>query len=56
LHRADCARRTGHPQLPNGIKITDQQMEGLERRALRRHGFHGEWNYTLVPQRTRDPS
>ena len=40
---------------PNGIKITDQQMEGLERRALRRHDFHGEWNYTLVPQRTHDP-
>ena len=40
---------------PNGIKITDQQMEGLEQRALRRHDFHGEWNYTLVPQRTHDP-
>jgi hypothetical protein len=35
---------------PNSIKITDQQMEGLEQRALRRHDFHGEWNYTLVPQ------
>jgi hypothetical protein len=40
---------------PRGIKITDQQMEGLERRALRRHDFHGEWNYTLVSQRTHDP-
>ena len=40
---------------PKGIKITDQQMEGLEQRALRRHDFHGEWNYTLVPQRTHDP-
>ena len=40
---------------PKGIKITDQQMEGLEQRALRRHDFHGEWNYTLVPQHTHDP-
>jgi len=40
---------------PNGIKITDQQMDDLEQRALRRHDFHGEWNYTLVPQRTHDP-
>jgi hypothetical protein len=55
LHRADCARRTGHPNYRKGIKISDQQMEGLERRALRRDDFHGEWNYTLVPQRTHDP-
>ncbi len=40
---------------PNGIKITDQQMEGLEQRTLRRHDLHGEWTYTLVPQRTHDP-
>ena len=40
---------------PKGIKITDQQMEGLQQHALRRHDFHGEWNYTLVPPRTHDP-
>ena len=40
---------------PKGIKITDQQMGGLEQRALRRHDFHGEWNYTLVPQRAHGP-
>jgi hypothetical protein len=40
---------------PKGIKITDQQMDGLEQRALRRHDFHGEWNYTLVPQRAHGP-
>lgn len=34
---------------PKGIKITDQQMKTLEQRALRRHDFHGEWNYTLIP-------
>ena len=32
-----------------GIKITDQQMRDLERIALRRHEFHGEWNYSLTP-------
>ena len=34
---------------PKGIKITDEQMKGLDKRALRRHEFHGEWNYTLIP-------
>jgi Rhodopirellula transposase DDE domain len=51
---------TAHAELdtrnyPKGIEITDQQMEGLERRALGRHDFHCEWNYALVPQRTHDP-
>ena len=51
---------TVHAQLdtgsyPKGIKITDQQMGGLEQRALRRHDFHGEWNYALVPQRAHGP-
>jgi len=34
---------------PKGIKISDRQMKDLERRALRRHQFHGEWNYGLIP-------
>ncbi len=34
---------------PKGIKITDRQMKELEQRALRRHQFHGEWNYDLIP-------
>src|SRR6201993_4786545 len=37
---------------PAGIKITDQQMRDLEATTLRRHTFHGDWNYTLTP----DPS
>ena len=38
---------TGYPK---GIKISDRQMKELENeRRLRRHEFHGEWNYTLVP-------
>ena len=32
-----------------GIKISDKQMKALELRSIRRHTFHGEWNYTLLP-------
>ncbi len=38
-------------QYPKGIKIPDRQMKDLEQRALRRHQFHGEWNYDLIPAR-----
>ena len=34
---------------PKGIKISDRQVKDLEQRALRRHQFHGEWNYCLIP-------
>ena len=37
-----------HADYPKGIKITDKQMRDLESRALTRHDFHGEWNYTLT--------
>jgi hypothetical protein len=40
---------------PKGIQITDQQMADLEQHALRRHDFHGEWNYTLVPRHPHRP-
>jgi hypothetical protein len=33
---------------PTKIKVTDEQ---LERVRLKRHDFHGEWNYTLLPHR-----
>src|SRR6202043_2778600 len=29
--------------------LSDEQMAALETRALTRHRFHGEWNYTLLP-------
>ena len=32
-----------------GIKISDKEMKALEQRSIRRHAFHGEWNYALVP-------
>ena len=34
---------------PAGVKISDQQMQEIKDRALTRHRFHGEWNYTLLP-------
>ena len=36
-------------EYPQGTKISDRQMKDMERRALRRHQFHGEWNYRLIP-------
>lgn len=32
---------------PKGIKIADKDMKTFEARHLRRHDFHGNWNYTL---------
>jgi hypothetical protein len=37
---------------PTGLKITDRQMEALEKTQLRRHDFHGDWNYTIHPSNT----
>ena len=34
---------------PTGTQISDEQMTDLETRALTRHRFHGDWNYTLLP-------
>jgi hypothetical protein len=34
---------------PAGLKISDEQMKGIEDRCLARHEFHGEWNYALLP-------
>jgi Rhodopirellula transposase DDE domain len=34
-------------EYPTGIKVSDQEMAGL---ALVREAFHGDWNYTLLPQ------
>ena len=33
---------------PTGTKISDQELASLN---LKRHKFHGEWNYTLLPVR-----
>jgi hypothetical protein len=34
---------------PTGTRVSDEQMAGIETRALTRHGFHGEWNYAFPP-------
>ena len=41
-----------HAEYPKGIKISDKQIRELEARAITRHDWHGEWNYTV----TRAPS
>jgi Rhodopirellula transposase DDE domain len=38
-----------HGAYPTGAEISDQQMHDLEDRALTRHRFHGEWNYSFLP-------
>ena len=32
---------------PAGIKVSDAEMESIN---LKRHDFHGEWNYTINPR------
>ena len=34
---------------PAGVQVSDQQIHDLEDRALTRHDFHGDWNYTVLP-------
>ena len=34
---------------PKGIKISDAQMEKVK---LKKHKFHGDWNYTIHPDKT----
>ena len=34
---------------PLGAEVTDAQMRDLEDRVLARHGFHGDWNYDILP-------
>jgi transposase len=33
---------------PAGVQVSDEQMRDLEDRALTRHRYHGEWNYTFL--------
>ena len=32
---------------PKGIKVSDKQLEKVR---LKKHTFHGDWNYTIVPK------
>jgi hypothetical protein len=42
-----CTLDTG--QYPTGITYTEADTAAL---PLQRHDFHGEWNYTLLPNDT----
>ncbi len=35
---------------PKGVGVTDEQMAQIN---LKRHSFHGDWNYTIRPRRER---
>jgi hypothetical protein len=41
---------------PKGIKISDKEMKAFEARRLRRHEFHGDWNYTIPANPSDDPT
>ena len=33
---------------PTGTKVSDEELSSIN---LKRHAFHGDWNYTLMPIR-----
>jgi transposase len=37
-----------HGTYPTGVVITNEQMTSLQ---IEKHSFHGEWNYTIRPER-----
>jgi Rhodopirellula transposase DDE domain len=37
---------------PKGVKVSDAQLAAVN---LSRHSFHGDWNYTIAPQRKTSP-
>jgi hypothetical protein len=37
---------------PTGVKVTDEEMAAV---PIRRHEFHGEWNYTIAPDPSSQP-
>ena len=41
---------------PKGIRITDKDMKTFEAEHLRRHPFHGDWNYTITATPTDNPT
>jgi len=44
--KVKAALDTNH--YPTKIKVTDEQMQRLN---LKRHAFHGDWNYTVFPRK-----
>ena len=46
--RIRCELDTNH--YPKGIKVSDAQMEKVK---LKKHEFHGDWNYTIYPGKSK---
>jgi len=42
--RVECHLDTN--QYPAGVQVSDSELDQVN---LRRHEFHGEWNYTILP-------
>ena len=40
-----------HRSYPKGIRVSDEDMAELN---IHRDQFHGEWNYTIKPQKPRN--
>jgi len=38
---------------PKGVKVSDTQMEKVN---LKKHEFHGDWNYTIYPNKKKKPA
>ena len=36
---------------PTGTKVSDEELASIN---LKRHAFHGDWNYTLLPTRRKN--
>jgi hypothetical protein len=43
---ADLDRRT----YPTRVEVSDEQLAQIQ---LRPHQFHGEWNYSILPRRSK---
>ena len=43
-----CELDTNH--YPKGIKVSDAQMDKVK---LKKHQFHGDWNYTIYPSKSK---
>ena len=47
--KVDCVVDDG--EYERGVEITDEEFDSI---VIKPHKFHGEWNYTISPQKKRD--
>jgi Rhodopirellula transposase DDE domain len=43
-----CTAVLDENRYPAGLEVSDAEMKNLEDTCLTRHGWHGDWNYTLL--------